>query len=417
MLDALCLSLLALVPTSAPALALPVVTATSDDPDVVVLTNGKQLEGRVLLETAEKVVVRVKNRRTEVPRAEVAEVRTIERSLAEFLKRYDALAPKDVDGLIALADFCEANELLGEAHNLLVRVLTLAPEDERAWKKLGGVHGPKGWRVKVRGRFLTLAQMRERVSDWKNALELTTAHFLLRTDIAPERALDLALNLERAYATYYEVLGPALELQVFDEVPEVHVFGDRRDYPNPPLPGQVAWFSRTANIIHVDGTHPDAALAATHELAQLLIHNSFRTTIGDGGAIAPWAERGIAQSFAVALQVEDGVARWEFGRPATVLFRQDAVDKEPLGIRRLMTAGNAAFEGGGDAARYAVEAYTLTHFLVNADSGKYRRGFAEYLRSSYKGQGAVTHLVRALGVELDVIEAEWRAFVATTAGR
>jgi hypothetical protein len=423
MLDALCLSFLVLVPTSAsvPAPssspALRSVAAVSDDPDVVVLTNGKELEGRVLLETPEKVVVRVKNRRTEVPRAEVAEVRSIERSMAEFLKRYDSLGREDVDGLLALARFCEANELLGEAHNLLLRVLTLVPEDERAWTKLGGVKGPKGWRVKVRGRYMTLAQMRERVSDWKNALELTTAHFLLRTDIAPERALDLALNLERAYKTYYEVLGPALELQVFDEVPEVHVCADRRDYPNPPKPGQVAWFSRADNTIHVDGTDPDAALAATHELAQLLIHNSFRTTIGEGGAIAPWAERGIAQAFAVALVIEDGVARWEFGKPATALFLQDAVDKEPLGVRRILTAGNAAFEGGGDAERHAVEAYTLTHFLVNADGGKYRRGFAEYLRSSYKGQGAATHLERALGVEIDAIEKEWRAFVTSVAGR
>jgi len=421
MLDALCLSLLALAPTSAPALsALPapgIAVATSDDPDVVSLKNGKQLEGRVLVETPEKVVVRVKNRRTEVPRAEVTEVRSIERSMAEFLTRYDALASKDVDQLLELASYCESSELLGEAHNLLLRVLTLAPEDERVWTKLGGVRNAKGWRLKVRGRYMTLAQMRERVSDWKNALELTTAHFLLRTDIAPERALDLALNLERAYKTYYEVLGPHLELQVFDEVPEVHVFADRRDYPSPPAPGQVAWFSRSDNTVHVDGTHPDAALAATHELAQLLIHNSFRTTIGDGGAIAPWAERGIAQAFSVALHVEDGVARWEFGRPATVLFAQDAVDKEPLGLRRILTAGNAAFEGGTDATRYAAEAYTLTHFLVNAENGKHRRGFAEYLRSSYKGQGAATHLERALGVELDTVEREWRAFVAATAGR
>lgn len=421
MLEVLCLSLLPLVPTSGPAAdpapARRTVTAASDDPDLVVLTNGKRLEGRVLVETAETVVVRVKDRRTEVPRAEVAEVRSIERAMAEFLERHDALRRDDVEGLLELASDCEANELLGEAHNLLLRVLLLAPDDERAWTKLGGVKGPKGWRVKVRGRYMTLAQLRERVSDWKNALELTTAHFLVRTDIAPDRALDLALNLERAYLSYYEVLGPPLALRVFDEVPEVHVFSDRKDFPSPPKPGQVAWFSRLDNTLKVDGSDPNAAFAATHELAQLLIHNSFRTTIGGAGAIAPWAERGIAQAFAVALVVEDGVARWEFGRPAAPLFRQDADQAAPRGLQRVLTAGGAAFEGGTDAAQYEVEAYTLTHFLVHANNGRYRAGFAQYLQSSYRGQGAATHLERALGVGLETLEQEWRAFVAATAGR
>ena len=74
-----------------------------------------------------------------------------------------------------LAKFCESRDLPGEARQMWIRILIDDPENEEAWTKLGGSHGRKGWRLKVRGRYYTLDQLRERVSDWKNAMELRTA--------------------------------------------------------------------------------------------------------------------------------------------------------------------------------------------------------------------------------------------------
>ena len=90
--------------------------------------------------------------------------------------------------------------------------------------------------LRVRGRFYTLDELKKRVSDWQNALELNTAHFLIRTDGPPERALDLAIDVERAYLTFYTVFGKPLELYVFDEVPEINVFSDPKDFRAPPQP-------------------------------------------------------------------------------------------------------------------------------------------------------------------------------------
>ena len=389
-----------------------------DRSDVVTLKNGKQIECRVILETDEVVLTRRGSKKKQYTRDEVAEVQSVERSLAELFRRYDALPSRGPAELADLALFCEQNELPSEARTLWLKILTLDPENEQAWTELGGVHTKRrGWRLKVRGRFYTVEQLRERVSDWKHAMEIPTAHFLLKTDIEPERALDIALNLERAYMTFYEVIGEALALQVFDEVPEVHVFKDPKNYPNPRFKGDQAWFSRGENTVYVNGAGPQVARAAVFKLTHALVLNSFRRTIGGNGSIAPWTERALAEAFSYALRVEDGVATWEFGRPIPEYFRFQAEDEKPLGLKRLITAGYGAFNNGTDARRYNAECHTLMYFLLHAEGGKYRSGVAQYMRSSFKGQSATTHLEKALGVKLKELEPEWTAFVAETAGR
>ena len=389
-----------------------------DRSDVVTLKNGKQIECRVILETDEVVLTRRGSKKKQYTRDEVAEVQSVERSLAELFRRYDALPSRGPAELADLALFCEQNELPSEARTLWLKILTLDPENEQAWTELGGVHTKRrGWRLKVRGRFYTVEQLRERVSDWKHAMEIPTAHFLLKTDIEPERALDIALNLERAYMTFYEVIGEALALQVFDEVPEVHVFKDPKNYPTPRFKGDQAWFSRGENTVYVNGAGPQVARAAVFKLTHALVLNSFRRTIGGNGSIAPWTERALAEAFSYALRVEDGVATWEFGRPIPEYFRFQAEDEKPLGLKRLISAGYGAFNNGTDARRYNAECHTLMYFLLHAEGGKYRSGVAQYMRSSFKGQSAATHLEKALGVKLKELEPEWTAFVAETAGR
>ena len=84
-------------------LSLAALAPTSDDaPDLVTLTEGKALEGRVLYEDDARVVVRVKRRERELPREEVAELQTIERSLRAYLDAYDRTPHDDTAALAGL---------------------------------------------------------------------------------------------------------------------------------------------------------------------------------------------------------------------------------------------------------------------------------------------------------------------------
>src|SRR5262245_37832003 len=195
MLSALLLSLVPLVDTE------------RTEPDLVVLASGEEVECRVLYEDDQEVVYGARKKEKRVPRAEVKQVQSIERSLREFLERHENVAPGDVAGMAALAQFAEESFLPGEARNLWIRILATDPNNDQAWTKLGGVKGRKGWKLQVRGRFYDLEDLRSRVGDWKNALELSTAHFLIRTDGDPLRALDASLDVERACQTFYDVIG------------------------------------------------------------------------------------------------------------------------------------------------------------------------------------------------------------------
>ena len=142
-----------------------------------------------------------------------------------------------------------------------------------------------------------------------------------------------------------------------------------------------------------------------------------RRTVGARtGSISPWAREGIAQSFAGAFRSDPGRASFEFGPPIRPYFQSHASDDRPLSLNSVLNAGFGAYESGTHAQRHVAQSYTLTHFLLFAEDSKYREGFGEFLVSSFKGQGAATHLKRALDVDLKDLEAEWTAYVESVAG-
>jgi len=387
-----------------------------DDPDLIRTRDGKEIECRVLCEGKDQVVYRERKKKKELALADVAEIQSVERSLREYVDHFAAIDPNDVAALSDLALFAESRFLPGEAHNTWIRILTLDPENEQAWTKLGGVKRRAGWQLKVRGRFLGIDELRERVSDWKHALELRTAHFLVLTDAAPELALNAAIDVERAYLTFYDVLGKPLDLWVFDEVPEVHIFSDPADYPTPPTPRD-AWFSRADNTLYVNAHERRNRGDIVAEFVDALVLNAFRRTLDNrDGRIDPWAQEGLRQAFAAAARPDPGRVRFEFEAPALQAFRAQAADDEPLPLAKVLSAGLTSFNDGTDAPRYSRESYTLTYFLVFSSGGRYRPGYADYLRSSYLGKGGASNFFKALGVREKDLEAEWVAWVKETAG-
>ncbi|MEM1447482.1 MAG: hypothetical protein AAF957_06755 [Planctomycetota bacterium] len=393
----------------------------SERSDLIVLNDGKEIECRVTLDGKDIVLARVgKSRKTkEYKRSDIKEIYTIERSLREFFARYDVERKNGVEALADLAKFCEERSLNGEAQNLWVRIILEDPENEQAWTKLGGVYNKRrGWRLKVRGRFYTLEQLKERAADWKNAMFFPTAHFVVKSDLDPVAVLDLCFNLERSYLAYYSILTQSVDLQQFDFIPEVHIPKDEKNYSRPRIQGDNAWFDPGQNTLFVDGSKQNIAREAVFHLTQLLVDNSFRRPNAGGiGQIAPWAERAISDAFAGAVKVEDGIAEWEFGEPLMDYFEYHAKHDKPLTIKQLLGAGRMEFRNPPAAELFRAQAYTLIHFLAYEDKGKYQDGLTAYLQSSINGKFAATHLAKALGVKkLDEIEERWNEYVKEIAG-
>jgi hypothetical protein len=387
-----------------------------DENDLIVLADGKQHACRILLETSTKVVYRVKSKTIEVPVGEVREIRSVERSLRAYLEQFAKADPRDVKALSDLALYAETSDLPGEAHNTWIRILTLDPENAQAWTKLGGAKRRTGWELKVRGRYYTLEELRTRVSDWKNALELRTAHFLVKTDAEPERALDVALDIERAYITFYDVFGKPLELFTFDELPEIQIFADPKDYPSPPTTGSPSWFDRSANALYVNRELATERSSIVAEFTEVLIFNAFRRTLGKTGELEPWAREGLKQAFAAAARPDPGRVVFDFSTPHLPHFQAQASDAEALTLAQVLRAGFASFDSGTDQARYAAQSYTLMHFLAFYENQKYRTGLANFLRESYLGKGGSSNFLKVLGTDEKTLESQWTAYVKALAG-
>ncbi|MSR63444.1 MAG: hypothetical protein EXS08_13455 [Planctomycetes bacterium] len=382
-----------------------------DENDLLVFADGKQQACRVLLETENKVVYRVGNKTSEVSRVALENIVSVERSLSAFLKRFASVKPGDVPALAELANSAEVNHLPGEARDTWIRILTLDPQNEQAWTRLGGARRDGVWQLRVGGRFYTLEELRTRVSDWQNALELHTAHFLIRTDGSPERALDLAIDVERAYLTFYDVFGQPLELYTFDEVPAIHLFNDPKDFRSPPKPGQPAWFERGSNVLNVNGQQASERGPIVAEFSEALIFNAFRRTLAKTGELEPWARKGLEQAFATAVRPDPGRVVFDFTAPNLAYFQAQASDPKPLSLEQVLRAGFASFDSGKDKDRYAAQAYTLLHFLVFYENSKYRLGLANYLKNSYLGKGGVANFLEALTVDQKTLEAHWTSHV------
>jgi hypothetical protein len=395
----------------------PLAAGPQNKPDLVVLENGKEIECRVLFEDDERVIYKASRKAKEVARDEVAEVQSIERSMRSFLERYSALEPTEVGALSELALWAESQDLPGEARNLWIRIVLLDSENEQAWTKLGGSNGRRGWRIRVRGRYYTLEKLRERAGEWKTAMELPTAHFLVKTSMEPVRALDISIDLERLYQMYYDKIGQPMQLYPFDEVPELHIYGDSEDAPRPPQPTWTAWYERVGNAVLVRGVE-----ANVHEIRKsviyLMIRNSFRKAQGNrDGALPYWAREGIANAFAFALRPNPGKLEAEPGVPYVQWFADQANDEKPLAIKKILDSGLGSFQTGPREEQYVRQAYTLVFFLVNAEDGKYRKLFVEYLRSAFDGKGAASHFKKIFDMDFDDLDEEWNTYVRRIAGK
>src|SRR5262245_59286572 len=234
------------------ALIVPLVSRP-DQPDRIVLRDGRSIDCRVLFESDAKVVYRADRQQRELARDEIADVVSVERSLSDFLRREAATDRTDLAASCALAREAEKAGLAGEARNLWLRVLLRDPSNARAWNAVGNGRSSRNPRIECDGEHYTIGELRDLGSDPKHPLALRTAHFALETDLPLARALDAALDLERTYSTYYALLGPHLDLYVFDEAPHVRLMHDASHEPSPPRPGDRAWFDALANTLYVQG--------------------------------------------------------------------------------------------------------------------------------------------------------------------
>jgi len=388
-----------------------VVLAGAGPDSVKLAKTGKVLEGRVVFDGKDEVVLRTNGKDQRIPRADIAELHSLEQSLSKILDR--DLKGADAASLAEIAKACEQSGLDREAKNFWLRVLIADPKNEAAVKALDAQVVKDEIKVPLGKEKRKIADLAARQASWKDAFEITSTHFVLKTDLDLPLALDLSLALERNYRRFYETLAQPLEIFVFDEDPEVYVYGKAADFPVAPVKGDPIWFAPGINRLNVLAENDPNVRDVVHELIRMLLFNSLRRSAGATAQVPQWTAAGIAELFAIAAPAERFGAWSEIGVPDATAFA--LAKRANLDLSRVFNAGINDFNGSARSAEMTASGYSLVHFLVFGKDGALRAGYGKFLREGAKGKISLGAFTDAIGLSRKEIESEWRAYVEANA--
>jgi hypothetical protein len=393
------------------------VGSDDDSRDTVTLQDGKQIAGRVLLETADKVLLSRNTRETWYARDQVKGIESVSRSHGEFLERFAALPSETVPSLLPLAEFCREKELLHEETLLYWRILALDPDHATANERLGHKRGRQDWMAALAGRAIPVRKLDEARKDWGKAWELRSEHFKVRCAGGLRKTLDTLFELEFLYRAFVDLYQGPLAFREMIEPFSVLVYPRREDYPSAGThvgayfdPGENAVYSYLA------GGRPYALF---HESTHGLLYNLFVRSSKSKGGFPPWLDEAWAdhmQTVLVPTPDRPGRPRLEPGRKNLGYLSLVARERDPYGLPRVLNFGTSDFPSSSDQGLKYAQGYALFHYLMHG-SEEHRARFLDYVRDAANGQGQSSTFNNAFGPVLREVERRYIEYAVSQTTR
>lgn len=119
--------------------------------DVIILKAGGRIEGEVVEQRPDRVVIDVPAGRITLPRTLIEKTVVGSSGLAEFRARAARLAQGDVEGWLALADWARDHELVTQSRSAYEHVLAIQPLNAAAHQALGHMFVSGHWLTRDEG--------------------------------------------------------------------------------------------------------------------------------------------------------------------------------------------------------------------------------------------------------------------------
>jgi hypothetical protein len=331
------------------------------------------------------------------------------------------------DSLFRLAKEAMTAGRTAMAYQLLHEVLREAPEHKQAIKILGHVphrllkpkpgrstHQQFGWPP---GRHWTLV----------------SPHFRITTDLSPEAATDLAIQLEEVHSVWQQVFfrvwtspdalkerfaGGAASL---GRTPKhrVVLFRDRKEYLQKLLPFEPkiqesqGYYMKGKETAYLYGG--DGSLATTwfHEVVHQLFQETGRAVSDVGEPWNFWVVEGIAVYFESLVRHSNyyTVGGFDADRLQFARARRFSGDFY-MPAAELGELGRKQFQAQGDMlAKIYTQSAGLAHFLMDGEGGRFRRPWIEFLRLVYRRQDSADTLPVLLGLPFEKVDEHYAEFL------
>ena len=253
---------------------------------------------------------------------------------------------------------------------------------------------------------------------WDRAEEQKIGHYWIKTDVEPDLANRLARHLNLMYEEYARRLA-----SLPSRTPErlnVMIFAEQRDYQ---------FVLRTRFGVDGAGTggiffaNPSGTALAfwietlpMRRVEHVLQHEGFHQFAFSrfGGDLPPWVNEGLAEFFGEAVLAD---SRLVIGQttPRVIDRIKNAVEAgEYIPFRRLLSVDGPQWNAmvrDGDASLQYHQAWSMVHFLVYGDGGKYVGAFEQYLKLINAGYKSEESFIRAFGsADIEAFERQWKKF-------
>ena len=385
--------------------------------DVVTLDKGKPVEGRVVYEDDEKVVVRKGSREKEYDRAKVTNVESRVRNLATLLDRMDAVGTRlydDAGELLELAKFAEAARLNGEARALYLAVLIADPEQPDALEWLECRERRGAWQIKHGSKFYPVTDLPTLVESWKDRWTLSSVHYEMETNLPLRQGIKALFDLERFYRAFMDIFQVELELYDPIEVIEMRIHDDEKSFPERG-DGRKGWFDPSDRLTHVVTVRKPWRDTLFHEAVHHLFHMTTVRSASGKGRIPAWLDEGMGELFGTSLEGEPGFATFDLSKPDANWYRAHADADKPYDFSRMMAFEPDDYFGSVDRALKYAQSYTLTHYLLFGTGDDGRDKFMDFMRSAYLGRSSSTDFQKIMEVKRkDDFEEAWMESVKDT---
>ncbi len=257
------------------------------------------------------------------------------------------------------------------------------------------------------------------LSWWDRSPEKKVGYYWIKTDIPAAHANALARHLNIMYEEYSRRLA-SLPIRAQEKL-NVLIFSDPEDY---------ILTLRARFGVNAQGSGgmffvapAGAALAfwvkdlPQRRIEHVVQHEGFHqfaySRFGDD--LPMWANEGLAEFFGESVLVDDKLIIGQ-NTPRVLDALKAAIDSNTsVPFRNMLTMSpqewNAAVSGGtGDAELNYRQAWSMVHFLVYGDNGRYVNLFETYLRHLNNGLPPEEAFVRVFGNDIDAFEKRWKQY-------
>src|SRR5262245_21095207 len=264
------------------------------------------------------------------------------------------------------------------------------------------------------------AQQRQaQLSWWDRAIEEKVGNYWIKTDVPPEEAISLARHLNFMYGEYSKRLAD-MPVRAQEKL-NVLIFKERREYELTLLARFGVNAGGTGGMFFVN-SQGNALAFWTQELPRRRIehviqHEGFHQFAYSrfGNDLPIWVNEGLAEFFGESLVVGDTFIIGQT-TPRVLDSVKNAIElKTYIPFQQMLTMtprqwGAAMHLSNGSAPLQYAQAWSMVHFLVYGDGGKYVGAFEIYLKHLNNGLPPREAFVRSFGNDIEAFESRWKQY-------